>query len=118
MNSFTRIKGDLQPLLERFSDENLGAIEDVCINYLLSTSLTDADSARANTGVYLILKLAGQIRELWADEQPMRSDRLDVIRDGAWQPFKRFAEAVLADFDSETLFVEFQEALRSAVILT
>src|SRR5437899_2794307 len=110
MNSFTRIKGELQPLLEHFSDDNLDSIEDACLKYLLNTSLTDAASARRNTGLYLILKLAGQIREL-LDNSPMMDDRFEAIKAGAWEPFSKFANTVLADPDAESMLIAFQEAL-------
>ncbi|SRR6266480_1393131 len=118
MKSFERIKGKLRPLLERFSDDNLDAIEDACLEFLQNTSPTNPASTRRNTGIHLLLKLASQICELWDVEQPMKSDLLEAISAGAWEPFKRFADVVFTDSDSDKLLAEFQETLRSVLILT
>jgi hypothetical protein len=119
MSKLEQLKGELQPLFERFSDDNLASIEDVCLKYLLEqTSLVKPSSATTDSGIYLLQKLAGEIRQLLEADEPLREERFRTLEWKAWEPFKKFVNVLLSEPQSDVMLRSFQETLRSIALLT
>lgn len=120
MNAPHLTKEALRPLLsdDGFSDNNFDAIEDVCLRHLQHATAAGPTTALCDAGIYLLLKLVGDIRAIWDEEQPLMENRRDALKAGIWEPFQQFADAVLTDSPPDQLLTVFQRALAAVVVFS